>query len=114
MIPIAIVGFFFKDQVEAIFGSGLLIVGIMLFVTALLLAFSYFCKPKQKEQISEPSEERKTNSKEYWAKKLYEYMQDADDKQKEWTKVKDKNGTTKEERLQSLFKEKFGFDFPKK
>ncbi|MBO4739623.1 MAG: undecaprenyl-diphosphate phosphatase [Bacteroidales bacterium] len=52
MIPIAIVGFFFKDQVEAIFGSGLLIVGIMLFVTALLLAFSYFCKPKQKEQIS--------------------------------------------------------------
>ena len=52
MIPIAIVGFFFKDQVEAIFGSGLLIVGIMLFVTALLLAFSYFYKPKQKEQIS--------------------------------------------------------------
>ncbi len=52
MIPIAIVGFCFKDKVEEIFGSGLLIVGIMLFVTALLLAFSYFAKPRQKEHIS--------------------------------------------------------------
>ena len=29
MIPVGIVGFFFKDQVEEIFGSGLLIVGII-------------------------------------------------------------------------------------
>ncbi len=49
MIPIGIVGVFFKDKVEEIFGSGLLIVGCMLFVTALLLAFSYFAKPRQRE-----------------------------------------------------------------
>ena len=52
MIPVAIVGFFFKDQVEAIFGSGLLVVGICLLVTATLLAFSYFAKPRQREEIS--------------------------------------------------------------
>ena len=52
MIPVAIVGFFFKDKIEAVFGSGLLIVGIMLLVTATLLAFSYFAKPRQKENIS--------------------------------------------------------------
>lgn len=52
MIPVAIVGFFFKDTVEEIFGSGLLIVGIMLLVTALLLAFSYYAKPRQREEIS--------------------------------------------------------------
>ena len=42
MIPVAIVGLFFKDKIEAVFGSGLLIVGIMLLVTAALLAFSYY------------------------------------------------------------------------
>ena len=52
MIPVAIVGFFFKDKIEEVFGSGLLIVGIMLLVTATLLAFSYFAKPRQKENIS--------------------------------------------------------------
>lgn len=52
MIPVAIVGFCFKDQVEEIFGSGLLIVGIMLLVTAALLAFSYYTKPRQREEIS--------------------------------------------------------------
>jgi len=52
MIPVGIVGLFFKDKVEAIFGSGLLIVGIMLLVTAALLAFSYFAKPRQRENIS--------------------------------------------------------------
>ena len=52
MIPIGIVGVFFKDKVEEIFGSGLLIVGCMLFVTAALLAFSYFAKPRQREHIS--------------------------------------------------------------
>ncbi len=44
MIPIGIVGVFFKDYVEEIFGSGLLIVGCMLLLTALLLAFSYYAK----------------------------------------------------------------------
>ncbi len=52
MIPVGIVGFLFKDQVEEIFGSGLLIVGIMLLVTAALLAFSYYAKPRQREEIS--------------------------------------------------------------
>ena len=52
MIPVAIVGFFFKDWVESVFGSGLLIVGIMLLVTASLLAFSYFAKPRQRERLS--------------------------------------------------------------
>lgn len=52
MIPIGIVGVFFKDSVEAIFGSGLIIVGAMLLLTALLLAFSYYAKPRQKEEIS--------------------------------------------------------------
>lgn len=52
MTPIGIVGVFFKDTVESIFGSGLLIVGCMLLVTAALLAFSYYAKPRQKESIS--------------------------------------------------------------
>ncbi len=52
MIPVGIVGVFFKDQVEAVFGSGLLIVGIMLLVTAALLTFSYYAKPRQKSRIS--------------------------------------------------------------
>lgn len=52
MIPVGIVGVFFKDKVEEVFGSGLLIVGCMLIVTALLLTFSYFAKPRQRENIS--------------------------------------------------------------
>ena len=52
MIPIGIVGVFFKDEVEAIFGSGLVVVGCCLLLTALLLSFSYSYKPKQKENIS--------------------------------------------------------------
>lgn len=52
MIPVGIVGLFFKDKVEAIFGSGLLVVGICLMITATLLAFSYWAKPRQREEIS--------------------------------------------------------------
>lgn len=52
MIPIGIVGVFFKDTIEGIFGSGLLIVGCMLLLTATLLAFAYYAKPRQKESIS--------------------------------------------------------------
>ena len=51
MVPIGIVGVFFKDKVEEIFGSGLLVVGCMLLVTAVLLTFSYYAKPRQKEHI---------------------------------------------------------------
>lgn len=52
MIPIGIVGVFFKDQIEAIFGSGMTIVGICLLVTALLLTFSYYARPRERESIS--------------------------------------------------------------
>ena len=52
MIPVGIVGVFFKDTVEEIFGSGLVIVGCMLLVTALLLVFSYYAKPRQRERIT--------------------------------------------------------------
>ena len=52
MIPVGIVGVFFKDEVEEIFGSGLLIVGCCLLLTAALLIFSYYARPRQKEQIS--------------------------------------------------------------
>ena len=52
MIPVGIVGLFFKDKVEEAFGSGLLIVGVMLIVTAVLLIFSYYAKPRLKEHIS--------------------------------------------------------------
>ena len=40
MIPVFIVGVFFKDSVESIFGSGLLVVGFALLVTATLLFLS--------------------------------------------------------------------------
>ncbi len=40
MVPVFIVGMFFKDRVEALFGSGLLVVGFALLVTALLLFLS--------------------------------------------------------------------------
>ncbi|MDR1985206.1 MAG: undecaprenyl-diphosphate phosphatase [Prevotellaceae bacterium] len=52
MIPIAIVGLFFKDKVETIFGSGLMIVGICLLVTAILLAFAYYAKLRTKNNIT--------------------------------------------------------------
>ena len=52
MIPVGIVGVFFKKQVEEVFGSGLTVVGCCLLLTALLLTFSYYAKPRQKEKIS--------------------------------------------------------------
>lgn len=51
MIPVFIVGMFFKDTVKEIFGSGLLLVGICLWITAALLSFSYFAHPRPKENI---------------------------------------------------------------
>ena len=44
MIPVLIVGLFFKDEVEALFGEGLALVGSMLLLTATLLLFSHFAK----------------------------------------------------------------------
>ena len=51
MIPIGIVGVFFKDWVEEVFGNGLLIVGFMLLLTAALLAISYYYKPRVQKEI---------------------------------------------------------------
>lgn len=45
-IPVAIVGIYFKDFVESLFGGSLLVVGICLCVTALLLAFAYFFRTR--------------------------------------------------------------------
>ena len=47
MIPVFVVGMFFKDQVEAFFGNGLLLVGICLLITALLLALSEWLQKKR-------------------------------------------------------------------
>lgn len=51
MIPIAIVGLFFKDAIEAIFDSPkiLTIVGFMLLITAAVLAIAYYRKSGDKD-----------------------------------------------------------------
>lgn len=51
MIPIGIVGLFFKDYIEQAF-STIIVVGVMLLCTAALLTFAYYAKPRQKETIS--------------------------------------------------------------
>ena len=54
MIPIGIVGFFFKDHINEMLESPyiLTIVGTMLLLTAALLSFAYYAHPRQKEEIS--------------------------------------------------------------
>jgi len=52
MIPVGFVGVFFKDTVGQLFGSGLLLIGCMLLLTAALLLISYRPRPRQKETIS--------------------------------------------------------------
>jgi undecaprenyl-diphosphatase len=54
MIPIGIVGFMFKDKIDAILASNyvMVVVGAMLLLTALLLAFAYYAKPRQRDAIS--------------------------------------------------------------
>ena len=42
MIPVAVVGLFFKDKVESLFGDGVAVVGVCLLVTAALLFLSDF------------------------------------------------------------------------
>ena len=52
-VPVGIVGLFFRDWVEAVFGEGLLVVGCMLLLTALLLGLASFIKPRmEKPEIS--------------------------------------------------------------
>ncbi len=54
MIPIGIVGFALKDYLDAMLSSPyiLSIVGAMLLLTAALLSFAYYARPRQKENIS--------------------------------------------------------------
>lgn len=49
MIPVFIIGIFFKDQVEELFGNGLLLVGICLLLTAVLLGFSEWYSKRRQE-----------------------------------------------------------------
>ncbi len=48
MIPVLIIGIFFKDIVEGFFTGNLLIVGSMLLITAVLLAFTYYARAREK------------------------------------------------------------------
>lgn len=55
MIPVFIVGMFFKDYVEQLFDSGLLVVGICLLLTAVLLWLSEFLSKRMKGEGHEVS-----------------------------------------------------------
>ena len=54
MIPIGVVGFALEDQLNAMLSEPyiLVIVGAMLLLTAALLAFAYYARPRIKEEIS--------------------------------------------------------------
>ncbi|MBV1888059.1 MAG: undecaprenyl-diphosphate phosphatase, partial [Urechidicola sp.] len=49
MIPAAFIGFFFEDELEALFGGQILLVGFMLIITALLLLFADKAKTTNKD-----------------------------------------------------------------
>lgn len=50
MIPVGFVGVFFKDDIKGLFaGDNLVFVGAMLLVTAGLLSFAHFYRPKRKK-----------------------------------------------------------------
>ncbi|HAN19216.1 MAG: UDP-diphosphatase [Bacteroidetes bacterium GWC2_33_15] len=49
MIPVLIIGLLFEEQIESMFSGNILFVGLMLIITALLLAFTYYAKDRQKE-----------------------------------------------------------------
>lgn len=52
MIPVGIVGLLFKDQIEQLFTGNILLVGCCLLVTAALLIFTYYARPRKKETLS--------------------------------------------------------------
>lgn len=53
MFPVAVVGLFFKEEVEQVFGQGaVVLVGGMLLVTAILLSLTHFVKFRQRRDIS--------------------------------------------------------------
>ncbi|MFT4740517.1 MAG: undecaprenyl-diphosphatase [Marivirga sp.] len=47
MVPIFVVGMLFEEQIEGLFTGNLLLVGSMLLLTGLLLAFTYFVRNKE-------------------------------------------------------------------
>ena len=47
MLPVVIVGLFFKNDLEKLFNENLVLVGSMLIVTAILLCYTYFVKTKE-------------------------------------------------------------------
>jgi len=49
MIPVGILGIFFKDYVELFFNGNTILVGCMLLITAILLALAHFIHPRQKQ-----------------------------------------------------------------
>lgn len=49
MIPVVIIGLLFKDEIESLFTGNIFFVGVMLLITAALLAFTYYAKEKQKD-----------------------------------------------------------------
>ena len=51
MIPVGVVGLFFKDQVEALFSSNT-VVGVCLLVTAALLTLTHYAKPRQRDHLA--------------------------------------------------------------
>lgn len=48
-IPVAFAGLFFEEQIEALFSGNLVFIGSMLLVTAALLSFAYFSKPRTRK-----------------------------------------------------------------
>lgn len=55
MIPVGIIGFFFKDSIEALYTNEhirALVVGSCLIITAILLTLTYFYQPREREKIS--------------------------------------------------------------
>lgn len=54
MIPIGVVGFCLKDYIDALLSSEyvMLVVGAMLLLTAVLLSFAYYARPRLKDNIS--------------------------------------------------------------
>jgi len=55
MIPVGIVGLFFKDSIEALYTNEhirSMVVGSCLIITAILLTLTYFYQPRERENIS--------------------------------------------------------------
>lgn len=63
MIPVFIVGVFFKEQVTAIFGSGIAVVGMMLIVTSALLVISELLTKRRERRAGVGNQENITLGK---------------------------------------------------